>query len=104
MTGGFGSYLLALDERTYKLIGTDYPGNRVEDVKSPGLWWMMGFLFIVSFLGLFSLVPLRKVALIVVDCNIIVHMCANLCKSLVTSPIWLWMCCPDRVIEGLVHL
>lgn len=68
MTGGFGSYLLALDERTYKLIGTDYPGNRVEDVKSPGLWWMMGFLFIVSFLGLFSLVPLRKVASIVVDC------------------------------------
>ncbi|KAF3976127.1 hypothetical protein ACB098_01G244200 [Castanea mollissima] len=60
-SGGFGSYLLALDERTYKLIGTDYPGNRVEDVKSPGLWWMMGFLFIVSFLGLFSLVPLRKV-------------------------------------------
>lgn len=60
-SGGFGSYLLALDERTYKLIGTDYPGNRAEDVKSPGLWWMMGFLFIVSFLGLFSLVPLRKV-------------------------------------------
>ncbi|XP_075645467.1 putative metal-nicotianamine transporter YSL6 [Castanea sativa] len=60
-SGGFGSYLLALDERTYKLIGTDYPGNKVEDVKSPGLWWMMGFLFIVSFLGLFSLVPLRKV-------------------------------------------
>lgn len=60
-SGGFGSYLLALDDRTYKLIGTDYPGNRVEDVKSPGLWWMMGFLFIVSFLGLFSLVPLRKV-------------------------------------------
>ncbi|KAL9275297.1 putative metal-nicotianamine transporter YSL6 [Drosera capensis] len=60
-SGGFGSYLIAMDERTYKLIGANYPGNRAEDVKSPGLWWMIGFLFVVSFLGLFSLVPLRKV-------------------------------------------
>ncbi|CAN1838931.1 Probable metal-nicotianamine transporter YSL6, partial [Linum perenne] len=60
-SGGFGSYLLALDERTYELIGKDYPGNRAEDVITPGLGWMMGFMFIVSFLGLFSLVPLRKV-------------------------------------------
>lgn len=60
-SGGFGSYMLAMDERTYQLIGTDYPGNRAEDVKNPGLGWMIGFLFVVSFLGLFSLVPLRKV-------------------------------------------
>ncbi|KAL9249243.1 putative metal-nicotianamine transporter YSL6 [Drosera capensis] len=60
-SGGFGSYLIAMDERTYKLIGASYPGNRAEDVKNPGLWWMIGFLFVVSFLGLFSLVPLRKV-------------------------------------------
>ncbi|KAK0589368.1 hypothetical protein LWI29_013321 [Acer saccharum] len=60
-SGGFGSYLIAMDERTYKLIGPDYPGNRAEDVINPGLWWMMGFLFVVSFLGIFSLVPLRKV-------------------------------------------
>ncbi|PWA51269.1 oligopeptide transporter [Artemisia annua] len=59
--GGFGSYLLSMDERTYNLIGADYPGNRAEDVKNPGLLWMMGFIFVVSFLGLFSLVPLRKV-------------------------------------------
>ncbi|KAL0351164.1 UNVERIFIED_CONTAM: putative metal-nicotianamine transporter YSL6 [Sesamum radiatum] len=59
--GGFGSYLLSMDEKTYKLIGEDYPGNRAEDVKNPGLLWMMGFIFVVSFLGLFSLVPLRKV-------------------------------------------
>jgi hypothetical protein len=62
MAGGFGSYLIAMDERTYELIGADYPGNRAEDVKNPGLVWMIGFLFVVSFLGLFSLVPLRKVA------------------------------------------
>ncbi|VVB09463.1 unnamed protein product [Arabis nemorensis] len=60
-SGGFGSYLIAMDERTYKLIGVDYPGNNQEDVVNPGLWWMIGFLFVVSFLGLFSLVPLRKV-------------------------------------------
>ena len=61
VTGGFGTFLLAMDEKTYKLIGEDYPGNRAEDVKNPGLLWMTGYLFIVSFLGLFSLVPLRKV-------------------------------------------
>ncbi|KDP41791.1 hypothetical protein JCGZ_26809 [Jatropha curcas] len=60
-SGGFGSYLLAMDEKTYKLIGADYPGNRAQDVKNPGLAWMIGFLFVVSFFGLFSLVPLRKV-------------------------------------------
>lgn len=60
-SGGFGSYLLSMDEKTYKLIGEDYPGNHAEDVKNPGLLWMMGFIFVVSFLGLFSLVPLRKV-------------------------------------------
>lgn len=61
MTGGFGSYLVAMDEKTYKLIGEDYPGNRAADVINPSLWWMTGFLVVVSFLGLFSLVPLRKV-------------------------------------------
>ncbi|PWA69348.1 YELLOW STRIPE like 6 [Artemisia annua] len=60
-SGGFGSYLLSMDERTYNLIGADYPGNRAEDVKNPGLLWMTGFIFAVSFLGIFSLVPLRKV-------------------------------------------
>lgn len=62
LAGGFGSYLLSMDEKTYKLIGEDYPGNHAEDVKNPGLLWMMGFISVVSFLGLFSLVPLRKVS------------------------------------------
>ncbi|KAI5651079.1 hypothetical protein M9H77_37084 [Catharanthus roseus] len=60
-SGGFGSYMLSMDEKTYKLIGEDYPGNHAEDVKNPALSWMIGFTFVVSFLGLFSLVPLRKV-------------------------------------------
>lgn len=60
--GGFSSYLIAMDEKTYQLIGADYPGNRAQDVKNPGLGWMIGFMFVVSFLGLFSLVSLRKVS------------------------------------------
>lgn len=36
-------------------------GNDPQDIKDPKLGWMIGFMFVVSFLGLFSLVPLRKV-------------------------------------------
>lgn len=50
-----------MDEKIYNFIGVDYSGNRVEDVKNFGLWWMIGFLFVVSFLGFFSFVLLRKV-------------------------------------------
>ncbi|KAK8664079.1 hypothetical protein V6N13_083882 [Hibiscus sabdariffa] len=63
-SGGFGSYMIAMDERTYQLIGSDYPGNRAEDIKNPGLGWMTGFIIVVSFLGLFSLTPLRKVMIL----------------------------------------
>ncbi|KNA25527.1 hypothetical protein SOVF_005950 isoform B [Spinacia oleracea] len=34
------------------------------DIKDPRLGWMIGFLFVVSFLGLFSVVPLRKIMII----------------------------------------
>eukprot|EP01018_Ginkgo_biloba_P003653 Gb_40227 [translate_table: standard] len=63
-SGGFGSYLVAMDQRTYNLIGADYPGNSAKDVKNPSLGWMIGFIFTVSFLGLFSVAPLRKVMVI----------------------------------------
>ncbi|XP_051226041.1 probable metal-nicotianamine transporter YSL6 [Lolium perenne] len=63
-SGGFGTYMLAMDQKTYELIGTDYPGNRAVDVINPSLSWMIGFMFVVSFLGLFSLVALRKVMVI----------------------------------------
>ncbi|CAL2249149.1 unnamed protein product [Prunus armeniaca] len=64
-----------MDERTYNLIGADYPGNRAEDVKNPSL---------------FSLVPLRKVfiaiALVLRDglynlVKIIVITLKKLCKK-----------------------
>ena len=38
--------------------------NYQDNIKNPQIGWMVGFLFVVSFLGLFSLVPLRKVTLI----------------------------------------
>jgi len=31
------------------------------DIKNPTLGWMIAFVSVVSFLGLFSVVPLRKV-------------------------------------------
>lgn len=37
--------------------------NNAGNVKEPRLAWMIGFLFLVSFVGLFALVPLRKVSL-----------------------------------------
>ncbi|KAK8342763.1 hypothetical protein V6Z12_A08G253800 [Gossypium hirsutum] len=45
-SGGFGSYLFGMSER------------------NPSLGWIIGFLFVVSFLGLFSVVPLRKIMII----------------------------------------
>jgi len=32
-----------------------------QNVKNPHIGWMIGFLFLASFIGLFALVPLRKV-------------------------------------------
>jgi hypothetical protein len=37
--------------------------NDPQNVKNPHIGWMIGFLFLASFIGLFALVPLRKVNL-----------------------------------------
>ncbi|KAG0474950.1 hypothetical protein HPP92_014636 [Vanilla planifolia] len=58
--GGFGSYLLALDKRTYEQAGLDTEGNVPGSYKEPGIGWMTGFLFAVSFVGLFSLGSSQK--------------------------------------------
>lgn len=63
--GGFGSYLLGLNKRTYEQAGVDTDGNAPGSYKEPGLEWMIGFLFVVSFVGLLALVPLRKVYLLI---------------------------------------
>lgn len=57
-TGGFGSYLFGMSE----VVAKQSPeANTPLNIKNPHLGWMIGFLFTVSFLGLFSVVPLRKV-------------------------------------------
>ncbi|KAL8049382.1 hypothetical protein ABFX02_06G017700 [Erythranthe guttata] len=62
--GGFGSYLLGLNKRTYEQAGVDTEGNSPGSYKEPALDWMIGFLFVVSFVGLLCLVPLRKIMII----------------------------------------
>ncbi|KAJ9706331.1 hypothetical protein PVL29_001716 [Vitis rotundifolia] len=62
--GGFGSYLVGLNRKTYELAGVDTEGNSPTSIKEPGLGWMIGYLFLVCFVGLFVLIPLRKVMII----------------------------------------
>ncbi|TVU15029.1 hypothetical protein EJB05_38529, partial [Eragrostis curvula] len=62
-SGGFSSYLLALNKKTYELAGEETEGNAPGSYKEPGVW-MIGFLLTVCFAGIFSLIPLRKVMII----------------------------------------
>ncbi|KAK9274934.1 hypothetical protein L1049_022190 [Liquidambar formosana] len=62
--GGFGSYLLGLNKKTYLLAGVNTEGNSPESYKEPGIGWMSAFLFLVCFVGLFVLIPLRKILII----------------------------------------
>ncbi|KAH7538292.1 metal-nicotianamine transporter YSL3 [Ziziphus jujuba] len=62
--GGFGSYLLGLNRKTYELAGVDTEGNTPGSTKEPGVGWMTGFLFVSCFVGLLALVPLRKIMII----------------------------------------
>ncbi|KAF2299379.1 hypothetical protein GH714_031777 [Hevea brasiliensis] len=62
--GGFGSYLLGLNRKTYEQAGVDTEGNNPGSTKEPGIGWMTGFLFATSFVGLLALVPLRKIMII----------------------------------------
>ncbi|KAJ4972722.1 hypothetical protein NE237_005896 [Protea cynaroides] len=60
-TGGFGSYLFGMSETVAKQA-TDF--NDPHNIKNPHIGWMIGFLFVVSFIGLFSVVPLRKIMIV----------------------------------------
>ncbi|XP_077247094.1 putative metal-nicotianamine transporter YSL7 [Tasmannia lanceolata] len=60
-SGGFGSYLFAMSDVVAKQATE---ANNPQNIKNPKLSWMIGFLLLVSFLGLFSLVPLRKIMII----------------------------------------
>ncbi|CAJ2654239.1 unnamed protein product [Trifolium pratense] len=61
-SGGFGSYLFAMSPTIAKQLPDDSNGGM--DVKNLSLGWMIAFLFVVSFLGLFSVVPLRKIMIV----------------------------------------
>lgn len=60
-SGGFGSYLFAMSETIAKQATE---ANNPQNIKNPRLSWMIGYLLVVSFLGLFSLVPLRKIMIV----------------------------------------
>ncbi|KZV40918.1 YELLOW STRIPE like 1 isoform 1 [Dorcoceras hygrometricum] len=63
--GGFGSYLLGMNKRTFEQSGgLNIIGNTASSIKEPGIGWMTGFLFLVCFIGLFVLIPLRKILII----------------------------------------
>ncbi|KAL3499086.1 hypothetical protein ACH5RR_041818 [Cinchona calisaya] len=64
MGGGFGSYLLALDKKTYEQTGVGTEGNPPGSYKEPGIGWMTSYLFVVCFIGLFVLIPLRKILIV----------------------------------------
>ena len=77
IAGGFGSYLLGLNKKTYEQVVVDIEGNIPGSYKEPGIGWMTSFLFTVSFVGLSALVPLRKV----------------LVFSLSSGPLFFVVCC-----------
>ncbi|KAF7017428.1 unnamed protein product [Triticum aestivum] len=60
-SGGFGNYLFAMSG-TIASQATE--ANDAQNVKDPHIGWMIGFLFLVSFVGLFALVPLRKIMIV----------------------------------------
>ncbi|KAG0494154.1 hypothetical protein HPP92_005148 [Vanilla planifolia] len=60
-SGGFGSYILGMS----KNVSTDFGEEDNElNTKDPQIGWMIAFLFTVSFIGLFSVVPLRKIMIL----------------------------------------
>nr|XP_025880976.1 probable metal-nicotianamine transporter YSL11 isoform X2 [Oryza sativa Japonica Group] len=59
-SGGFGSYLFGMSETIAKQATE---ANDPMNIKNPHLGWIIGFMFLVSFVGLFALVPMRKVSI-----------------------------------------
>ncbi|OIW14167.1 hypothetical protein TanjilG_21307 [Lupinus angustifolius] len=58
---GIGSYLIAMSPAVASQISE---GNTPINTKQPSPGWLIGFLFVVSFVGLFSIVPLRKLMIL----------------------------------------
>ncbi|KAL6556979.1 Metal-nicotianamine transporter ysl3 [Orobanche hederae] len=63
--GGFGSYLIGMNKKTFDQSGgLSVVGNYPDSIKEPGIGWMTAFLFLACFIGLFVLIPLRKILII----------------------------------------
>ncbi|VAI58839.1 unnamed protein product [Triticum turgidum subsp. durum] len=60
-SGGFGSYLFGMSDTIAKQATE---ANDAWNIKEPHLGWMIGFLFLVSFIGIFALVPMRKIMIV----------------------------------------
>ncbi|WCJ40038.1 YELLOW STRIPE like 7 [Euphorbia peplus] len=60
-SSGTASYLLGMSS---KIAAQAEGGNTPLNVKNLQIGWIMGFLFLVSFVGLFSMVPLRKLMIL----------------------------------------
>ncbi|XP_066323114.1 probable metal-nicotianamine transporter YSL8 [Miscanthus floridulus] len=58
-SGGFGTYILSMSKK----IAVDEAKTSI-NVEEPSLGRIIAFLFLVSFVGLFSIVPLRKIMII----------------------------------------
>lgn len=52
---------MGMDKKTYELAGVGTVGNTSNSYKKLEIGWMTGYLLVVCFIGLFVLVPLRKV-------------------------------------------
>ncbi|KNA14095.1 hypothetical protein SOVF_110930 [Spinacia oleracea] len=63
ISGGFGAHLLALNKKTYELAGNS-PGNPPGSYKELQLGWVIGYNLLVCFVGLFVLIPLRKILIV----------------------------------------
>ncbi|KAJ7942685.1 Oligopeptide transporter [Quillaja saponaria] len=60
-SSGTASYLIAMSPQ---IAAQAEEGNTPINTKNLSIGWMMGFLFVVSFVGLFSIVPLRKMMIL----------------------------------------
>ncbi|KAI5335211.1 hypothetical protein L3X38_025344 [Prunus dulcis] len=49
---------------TLSVVWVNTEGNSASAVKEPGLAWMTSFLFLVCFVGLFVLIPLKKIMMV----------------------------------------
>ncbi|OAY52142.1 probable metal-nicotianamine transporter YSL7 [Manihot esculenta] len=60
-SSGTASYMLGMSST---IAAQAEGGNTPSNVKNLSIGWMIGFLFVVSFVGLFSIVPLRKLMIL----------------------------------------